>query len=251
MTTIATRNGTSSAHIDPWQAAKAFKASGMFPDLKSEAEAYVKVLAGQELGIGPMASMMGINIIKGKVSFSSNLLAAQVKNHPHYDYKLTGNDGILCCLEFYEDGELLGESSYSQEDAKKAGVANQMYSKYPKAMLFARALTQGVRWYCPDVTAGTPAYVPEELGAEVDGEGEPVKEPVSLGEQQVLPPPADDPAIKLKGLIDRFEIPEDSVNEIRAWASDRGKLDLVKVQKAIDILEGEDVPKLLRLVGAE
>jgi hypothetical protein len=44
-------------------------------------------------------------------------------------------------------------------------------------MNFARALSQGVRWYCPDVTAGSPAYVPEELGAEVEESGEPIPAP--------------------------------------------------------------------------
>jgi hypothetical protein len=36
-------------------------------------------------------------------------------------------------------------------------------------MLFARAMSNGARWYCPDVFAG-PAYTPDELGADVDGE---------------------------------------------------------------------------------
>jgi hypothetical protein len=49
------------------------------------------------------------------------------------------------------------------EDAKKAGTKN--LDKYPKNMLFARAISNGVKWYTPDVFAG-PVYVPEEMGAE-------------------------------------------------------------------------------------
>jgi hypothetical protein len=41
-------------------------------------------------------------------------------------------------------------------------------------MLFARAMSNGARWHCPDIFGG-PIYTPEELGVEVDGEGEPVK----------------------------------------------------------------------------
>src|SRR5690606_41591972 len=53
-----------------------------------------------------------------------------------------------------------------------AGVAGRgPWKSYPKAMLFARALSQGVRWHCPDVLGGTTAYVPEELGAQVDADG--------------------------------------------------------------------------------
>ena len=150
---------------NPREVAQAFKQSGLFPDLKSEAEAYVKVLAGQEMGIGPMASMSGINVIQGKPTLSANLLAAQVKRHPAYDYFVLAHSNDCCRIEFKQRGETIGVSEFTMDDAKQAGVARgQNWSKYPKAMLFARALTQGVRWYCPDVTAGSPAYVPEELG---------------------------------------------------------------------------------------
>ena len=152
----------------PREVAQAFQASGLFPDSKSEAQAYVKVIAGQELGIGPMAAMAGINVIQGKVTLSANLLAAQVKRHPAYNYRVKDHTNEVCRIEFFENGDPVGVSEFTIQDAKQAGVAGgQNWRKYPKAMLFARALTQGVRWYCPDVTAGSPAYVPEELEPEV------------------------------------------------------------------------------------
>lgn len=43
---------------------------------------------------------------------------------------------------------------------------------YPQNMLFARAISSGVRRYCPDVFNGNLVYVPEELGAQVDEDGE-------------------------------------------------------------------------------
>jgi hypothetical protein len=50
-------------------------------------------------------------------------------------------------------------------------------------MLFSRALSNGVGWYCPDLFIGA-VYTPEELGAEVDGEGDVIKvvttEPLEL-----------------------------------------------------------------------
>jgi hypothetical protein len=46
------------------------------------------------------------------------------------------------------------------EDAKKAGTKN--LDKFPKNMLFARAISNGVKWYTPDVFSG-PVYVPEEM----------------------------------------------------------------------------------------
>lgn len=145
------------------EVAARFKESGLFPDLKSESQAFVKILAGQELGIGPMAAVAGLNVIQGKVTLSANLLATMVKKHPAYDYRVTDHTEKGCRIVFLQNGEQIGESVFTLEDAQRAGLRGTNWTKYPKAMLFARALTQGVRWYCPDVTAGSPAYDPDEL----------------------------------------------------------------------------------------
>jgi hypothetical protein len=164
------------AGTNPGQVAKAFKASGMFPDLRDEAQAFVKVMAGRELGIGPMASMMGINMIQGKVTLSANLMASQVKSSQAYDYIVREHTASTCRMDFLQNGEVCGTSEFTMEDAQRAGLVKGggAWSKYPKAMLFARALSQGVRWYCPDVLNGSPAYVPEEMGAQVNEDGEAV-----------------------------------------------------------------------------
>ena len=47
-------------------AANAMHASGYFGDVKSQAQAMVKVLAGAEIGLPPFASMSGIHIVNGK-----------------------------------------------------------------------------------------------------------------------------------------------------------------------------------------
>lgn len=48
------------------RAAMALQKSGYFQDVKTEAQAIVKVMAGSELGLPPFASMTGIHIIQGK-----------------------------------------------------------------------------------------------------------------------------------------------------------------------------------------
>jgi hypothetical protein len=47
-------------------AANAMHASGYFGDVKSQAQAMVKVMAGAEIGLPPFASMSGIHIVNGK-----------------------------------------------------------------------------------------------------------------------------------------------------------------------------------------
>lgn len=162
--------------------------SGYFADARDAAQASVKVLAGEELGLGPVASMMGINIIKGKVGLSANLMAAQVRRHG-YNYRVKSMVATGCVLEFIgKDGKtVLGESSFTEKDAKDAGVYSEMYRKFPRNMYFSRAMSNGVKWFCPEVTSGLPIYTPEELGAPVTGDGEMV-EPEAPAPPQTLTP---------------------------------------------------------------
>lgn len=155
------------------RAAKAMAGSGFFADTRQASQAIVKIMAGRELGVGPFASMTGVNIIKGKPAFSANIMAACVKKSGRYNYRVTEMTDKGCTIEFMEkmDGKWQtgGVSSFSLEDAKKAGTQN--LDKFPRNMLFARAMSNGVRWFCPDVMNGSVAYTPEELGAETDQDG--------------------------------------------------------------------------------
>ena len=154
---------------DAERAAQAMAASGYFQDAKQAAQAIVKVLAGHEMGFGPFASMNGIHIIQGRPAIGANLMAAAVKRSGRYNYRVTEMSEKRCAITFYECKEPIGESEFTLEDARKAGTKN--LDKFARNMLFARAMSNGVRWYCPDVFAGSAVYVPEELGATVDGEG--------------------------------------------------------------------------------
>lgn len=139
---------------------KAFAESGMFADIKSAAQAVVKIQAGQEMGIPPFASMSGIHIIQGKPTVGAGIMASRVKSSGKYDYKVVEQSETKCSIDFYQGREKLGNSTFTIEDAKKAGTKN--LDKFPKNMLFARAISNGQRWYCPDVFT-TAVYTPEEM----------------------------------------------------------------------------------------
>ena len=154
--------------------------SGFFADSKGAAQAVVKVLAGREIGFGPIASMTGIHVINGRVSISANLMAAAIKRSGRYDYRVQSMTYDKCVIEFRERmgdrWEVIGNSEFTASDAKTAGTKNM--DKYARNMLFARAMSNGARWFTPDIFGG-PVYTPEELGAQVDGEtGEIIDAPV-------------------------------------------------------------------------
>ena len=140
--------------------AKAFAESGMFADTKSAAQAIVKIQAGQEIGIPPFAAMTGIHIIQGKPTIGAGLIASRVKGSGKYDYKVIEASEKVCSIDFYQGANKIGNSTFTIEDAKKALTKN--IDKFPKNMLFARAISNGVKWYCPDIFSG-PVYVPEEM----------------------------------------------------------------------------------------
>jgi hypothetical protein len=140
--------------------AKAFAESGMFSDTKSAAQAIVKIQAGQEIGIPPFAAMTGIHIIQGKPTIGAGLIASRLKGSGKYDYRVIEASEKVCSIDFYQGNTKIGNSTFTIEDARKALTKN--IDKFPKNMLFARAISNGVKWYCPDIFSG-PVYVPEEM----------------------------------------------------------------------------------------
>jgi hypothetical protein len=158
---------------------KTLAASGYFSDTRDAAQAAVKVLAGQELGLGPIASMTGIYIVKGRVTMSANLMAAQIKRSGRYNYRVTTMTNDAVVVEFYEGGQSIGVSSYTADDAKAAGLwgSSDPWKKSPRNMLFARAMSNGAKWFCPDIFAG-PVYTPDEM--ENEGPTLPPAPPVNV-----------------------------------------------------------------------
>jgi hypothetical protein len=155
VSTVTTINTTDIMNIS-----KAFYESGMFTDIKSVAQAMVKISAGQEIGIPPFASMTGIHIIQGKPTIGAGLIASRLKGSGKYDYRVVEASEKVCSIDFYQGNTKIGNSTFTIEDARKALTKN--IDKFPKNMLFARAISNGVKWYCPDIFSG-PVYVPEEM----------------------------------------------------------------------------------------
>lgn len=144
---------------EPMAVGKVFAESGLFPDVKSQAQAAVKILAGRELGLSPFESMKNIYLVNGKLALQSNALASLVKSSKKYDYHVDVSTNEECKISFFEkvDGkkEPVGVSEFTFKDAAKAGLVNKdNWKNFPKNMLFARALANGVRFYCPDAACG-------------------------------------------------------------------------------------------------
>lgn len=173
MSDIVRTNG----QLDPMTVAQVFRASGMFPDIQSEAAAATKIIIGRGLGIADFDAMSGLHIIKGKAVLASNLMAAAIKRSGKYDYRVVQSDDTVCTIDFYCGGQKIGSSSFSIDDAKRAGLNGDNWRKFTRAMLFARCISAGYKTHCPDALGAAPVYVESHGETEIVEDQSPIAAP--------------------------------------------------------------------------
>jgi hypothetical protein len=130
------------------------------------------------LQLPPMAAITGIHVIEGKPSASAALISALVRRAGHR-LRVKGNDTkAVAQIVRNDDPDFTFEVEWTIERAKNAGLTNKaVWKNYPAAMLKARAVSEVAREACEEALSGM-HYTPEELGAEIDADGEIVVEQV-------------------------------------------------------------------------
>lgn len=136
---------------EPMALGEVFAESGIFKDVKTQAQAVVKIIAGRELGLSPIESMNAFYIVNDRITIYASAIAGLVKKSKKYDYKIESLTDEACTISFTKEGEPQGSVTFTLKDAARAGIVNKdVWKSYPKNMLFARAMTNGARWFCPD-----------------------------------------------------------------------------------------------------
>jgi hypothetical protein len=153
-----------------YRIAKALALSGMFKDARQAEQAFALIVIGRDLGLSPAQSMTGIHIVEGKPMMHYAMLGTFVREREGCDYRVTEHTDEACSIEFFRDGESLGVSRFTMEDAKRAGLGKPTrngqpsnWVKLPRNMLYARAMSNGVRWFTPEALGGIPVYVEGEI----------------------------------------------------------------------------------------
>lgn len=144
--------------------------SGFFKDLQDLNQAVVKILCGQEMGIQPMASCRGIDIVKGSIQIRAHLMASMIKTSSKYDYVVRTSTDQECVIEYWQNNfdqrgfHRIGSYRFTMADAKLASLlGSEAWRKYPKIMLYNRCMSMGAKQYCPDIFTG-PIYEQDEIG---------------------------------------------------------------------------------------
>ena len=178
------------SQLDILTLSKVMIQSGFFPDVKTMAQAVVKIVAGKELGFGPVASLRHIYVHRGHIGLMAQLIASAIRNSGRYDYKILACDDEKCEIEFFrlvreQAWDSLGTAAFTIQEATRAGLVKEdsAWKTYPSDVLFARAMTRGQRRFCPDVFRQT-VYSKDEIE-------ELMRRDPNGGENPALPPALD------------------------------------------------------------
>ena len=125
------------------------------------------ILTGREFGLGPMESLRLIDVIDGKPSPAGELMLRMVKERGHR-VKLLELNETKCRLAGIrgDNPDDVMEIEFTWKDAERAGLTNKNnWKKYPKHMLYWRAVSMLTSFQFPDAIGGR-VYVADELGSE-------------------------------------------------------------------------------------
>lgn len=123
---------------------------------------YACVLAGRELGIGPMESLREIHMIDGRPSMSAKLMLGLVRRAGHSVTGKRGSDRAEVTGTRADNGDTF-TVEWTIDDAKRAGLLNKkVWQRYPSEMLWARAVSTLCRALFSDVLTSV-KYTPDEV----------------------------------------------------------------------------------------
>lgn len=136
------------------------------------ANVLVAIETGNMLGIAPMAALHNIFVVDGKPTLSAALMGALVRRAGHkFRVWAEGEDKAIAELVRADDPGFTYRAVWTTQRAKDADLLRKdVWKKYRVNMLKNRAASEVCRDGAQDVFLG-PVYVPEELGAAVDDQG--------------------------------------------------------------------------------
>lgn len=127
-----------------------------------ESQAFTLMMVAHSKGLHPIAAMERYHVIQGRPAMKADAMLA--------DFQAKGgritwkrHDHEACEATFEAPG--VGSPvtiAWTMIDAKKAGLGGKdMWAKYPRQMLRARVISEGIRMTMPGIISGI--YTPEEV----------------------------------------------------------------------------------------
>lgn len=121
----------------------------------SPEQALMIAMVGRDIGFSYSQAMRAFYVVKGKPTLSADGMVAAVLASGECDYfravEVTEDSATW---ETRRKGSQPRRYTFTMADARRAGIANDMYQKHPKRMLSARAKSYLARDEYPDVLLG-------------------------------------------------------------------------------------------------
>ena len=129
----------------------------------TEAQIFNLMLSARDFGVSPMKAINGgFNVINGKISMSTSLMADRIRKDGHSIKIVEWTDQKCTIIGQRKDNGDSVKFEFTMKDATLAGLTkSQTWQKYPKAMLYNRAMSQLARVLFPDVVGS--CYSEEEI----------------------------------------------------------------------------------------
>jgi hypothetical protein len=127
------------------------------------------ILAGQELGLQPMATLRSIDVIQGTPALRAHAMRGLVQSRGHAIEIVESDDNHCIVRGRRNPVDTWQTVEWTLDRAKKMGLTDKdQWKKQPRTMLIARATSEMCRLIAADVLYAMP-YAAEEL------DGEPVR----------------------------------------------------------------------------
>ncbi len=129
-----------------------------------ESGIFAIVQKAKSLNVNPLEALNGgLYYVQGKVGMSSEMMASLIRQQGHSIIKDPKSDNTICILhgKRVDNGDTW-TVSFSEADARKAGLYKNIYEKYPAIMLYNRTMSMLARQLFPDVIKGA-GYTMDEL----------------------------------------------------------------------------------------
>lgn len=148
------------------------------------------LLAGQELGFGPMASLRSITVIKGTVGLYALAARALLQQRGH-EIVVKDSTSTRAVVDGRRTGGEWMRSIWDTERATRArllpGAENSNWRTQTKAMFVARATAEVSRWIASDAMLGLPLLAEEIEDGQIENGQVPAIANVATGPEG--PPP--------------------------------------------------------------
>ena len=225
---------------DIQQMAEVAATSKMF-GFKNQQEAMAIMLLCQAENLHPAVAMRDYHVIQGRPALKADAMLARFQQAGgQVNWKVYTDEQVTGVFSHPSGGTL--EVTWTLNQAKSIGIANKdNWRNYPRAMLRARVLSEGIRSVYPGCVVGV--YTPEEVADFTPAKDMGVAERVDTNPQTVAAEIVEDGAFKI--LMPNGEV-YSSHHTTEEWTTSYANL-AAKINNSTKFSEEERKDKLAQL----